>query len=197
MGIRKSLTASSVFTSIFKVWRGTSACSLTPFAWLIYASLVMTDAGLLSRMDRIAIREAVKAEATLIHSAELWHKVNSFASKRYIPSSLPTTSEAKPRFRYLHRPAFRLLHDQSGILSSSFTLRQRTHRPMRETFIRRSHRDVSSCCRWADSQRICDRQVSLPFWIGRLPRLIDCFADLLGHRVIMLNPNRQWASASM
>lgn len=31
-------------------------------------------------MDRIAIREAVKAEATLIHSAELWHKVNSFAS---------------------------------------------------------------------------------------------------------------------
>lgn len=46
---------------------------------LIRLSRVL-DAGLLSRMDRIAVREAVKAEATLVHSAELWHKVNSFAS---------------------------------------------------------------------------------------------------------------------
>lgn len=46
---------------------------------MINYSTTALDAGVLSRMKRIAIREAVKSEATLVHSTELWHKVNSFA----------------------------------------------------------------------------------------------------------------------
>lgn len=39
------------------------------------------EGGVLARMERIAVREALKEEAMLVHSAELWEKVNSFAGE--------------------------------------------------------------------------------------------------------------------
>jgi histone deacetylase 6 len=67
-------------TGIHKRLQGIFESTMRSMIQRFLTHIALTDAGLLSRMDRIAIREAVKAEATLIHSAELWHKVNSFAS---------------------------------------------------------------------------------------------------------------------
>lgn len=43
--------------------------------------MTSADSGLLSRMERIEIREAVRAEASLVHTGILWDRINAFECK--------------------------------------------------------------------------------------------------------------------
>lgn len=76
------------------------------------------ETGTLARMDRIAIREAVKAEASLVHAEELWDTINSF-SRSWI--SLRSTDLAEETSS---STTTRILLVESTIFPQTITIRQ-------------------------------------------------------------------------